>query len=96
MQVINISQVHDLVHALQSSHFNAGIQDTPHLSFDLERDLLLRFSFLSLSLSLSLCRSLSRLHGSGAMHHANITGFETLSASRGEDVQRGGAGAHLS
>ena len=84
------------VHALQSSQCNDRILRTPHLSFDLERDLLLRFSFLSLSLSLSLCRSLSRLHGSSRKPHANIMALETLSAARGKDASRWGGWAYLS
>ena len=62
MQVI-IIRLYVPVHALQLYFHDASTLGTPHLSFDLERDLLLRFSFLSLSLS--LCRSLSRLHASG-------------------------------
>ena len=89
---VTIALVHVPVHALQSSQCNTDILKAPHLSFDLERDLLLRFSFLSLSLSLSLCRSLSRLHGSSEKLRAIIIALETLSAARGEDVSRWGAG----
>ena len=93
---VTIILVRGPVHALQSSQCNADNLKNPHLSFDLERDLLLRFSFLSLSLSLSLCRSLSRLHGSSKKPHAMIIALETLSAARGEDVSRWGGWAYLS
>ena len=79
---VTIIRIH--IHALQLFQHNTNTLSTPHLSFDLERDLLLRFSFLSLSLSLSLCRSLSRLHGSGARPHDNTRDSETHSAARGE------------
>ena len=82
--------MHVPVHALQLSQCNAENLETPHLSFDLERDLLLRFSFLSLSLSLSLWRSLSRLHGSSKKPLAMIIALETLPAARGEYVSRWG------
>ena len=81
------------VPAMQSPQCNDDILKISHLSFDLERDLLLRFSFLSLSLSLSLCRSLSRLHGSSRKPHAMTMALETLSTARGQDVLRlGGLG----